>query len=75
MSKVKPDFSQILSELPPIIPRKNIPEYLGRLISVGTLENLDAQGLGPKRLKIGKNIVYTREALIEWLNDRAKSLD
>ena len=56
--------------LPPIIARNKISYFLGGLLSKGYMQNLDSEGKGPKRIKIGKRCGYVREDLIEWLKSR-----
>lgn len=54
--------------LPPIIARVEIPRYAPGLISVGRLANLDSEGKGPRTIKIGRKVGYTRRDLIEWIS-------
>ncbi len=56
--------------LPPVIARNKIAFFLGGLLSVGYMQNLDSEGKGPKRIKIGKRCGYVREDLIAWLRSR-----
>jgi hypothetical protein len=63
-------YDELLSILPPIIPRKDIERLLGGIISRGHLANLDSAGLGPPRIEIGKHIGYLRGPFVEWLKQR-----
>jgi len=72
--EIKPDFSGLKENLPPIIPRSDIQRYLGNLFSPGYLENLDSAGRGPKRIRINKRICYLREDFLSWLEARAEFL-
>lgn len=64
-------LSTLEAQLPPLIPRHRIGQFLGGLYSPGYLANLDSKGLGPKdRVLIGKKCCYTRESLIDWLRAR-----
>lgn len=63
-------FQTLLNDLPPIIPRKELPKYIGNLISVGYLANLDSAGLGPEYRRIGGSVVYERESFVQWLESR-----
>ena len=56
--------------LPPVIARNKISYFLGGLLSKGYMQNLDSEGKGPKRIKIGKRCGYLREDLIDWLKSR-----
>lgn len=68
------NFQNLLKSLPPIIARHDIEKYLGGLISKGYLQNLDCEGKGPARIKCGRKVGYTREALVEWLTNRSKEI-
>ncbi|MBI9112898.1 AlpA family transcriptional regulator [Maridesulfovibrio ferrireducens] len=65
-------FENLLETLPLLVPRKDLTKYLGSLISVGHMANLDSAGLGPASIKIGGRIVYTRESLVKWLEARSQ---
>ena len=65
------DLSSLINQLPPIIARNKIDRYLGGLISRGYLQNLDSQGRGPRRIRLGRRVGYLREDLVEWLQGRA----
>ena len=65
------DLSTLSDHLPPIIARNKIDRYLGGLISRGYLENLDSQGKGPRRIRLGRRVGYLREDLISWLESRS----
>lgn len=53
--------------LPPVIARKEVSKLLGGVISPYTLVNEDGAGRGPKGWKVGNRVVYSTDALIEWL--------
>jgi len=63
-------FSELLHELPPLIPRCQVPKLLGGLYSAKYLANLASLGEGPPFIRIGRKIVYLREGLIAWLESR-----
>jgi len=69
----RPDLSELLKTLPPVIPRKDIDRYLGGLVSKGYLANLDSQGKGPRRFVAGRHVAYLRSDLVEWLSRRSQS--
>ena len=56
--------------LPPIVPRHGIQKY-GIPYSEGHMANLDSRGEGPKAVKIGRRVCYTRASLIEWIVARS----
>lgn len=57
-------------ELPPILYRthKRFEEWTG--ISRSRISNLDAEGLGPPKVRNGRKIGYPRAALLQWLAGR-----
>lgn len=63
-------LEDLASTLPPLVARRRIGDYLPGIISAGYLANLDSQGLGPRRSKIGAKVVYQREDLIAWLENK-----
>jgi hypothetical protein len=70
--RIATDLSTLSQQLPPIIARNKIDRYLGGLISRGYLENLDSQGKGPRRIRLGRRVGYLREDLIAWLQSRSR---
>ena len=52
--------------MPPIIARKELPKYLGGMISVGTLANMGRKD-GPPYRRCSRNAVYERDSFLEWL--------
>lgn len=64
------NLNNLLQTLPPIISRNKINLFLGGLISKGTLQNLDSEGKGPRRIKIGRKVGYLREDFVAWLKER-----
>lgn len=67
----RPDLSELLKTLPPVVPRKDIDRYLGGLVSKGYLANLDSQGKGPRKFTCGRHVAYLRADLVEWLSLRS----
>lgn len=55
--------------LPAIVARQKIGEYLGGLYSARYLANLNSRGLGPRPMRIGRKVVYTKEELLRWLQE------
>lgn len=66
-----PNFESLRKALPPMIARHDIERYLGGVISRGYLQNLDSEGKGPKKCRIGKKVGYMRDDLISWLEARS----
>lgn len=50
--------------------RERVEEFTGGLISSGHIGNLDRQGRGPNRLKMGRKVVYPIKEFIAWLAAR-----
>ena len=65
----------IESKLPPVIARDHVPKLLGGVISAKTLANLDSEGRGPKRARVGRKVVYITADLLQWLETRTVSLN
>jgi len=68
------DLRNLMPNLPPIIAREKVGQLLGGVISPKRLANLDSLGEGPKRMRIGRKIVYRTEDLLDWLSQRAETL-
>ncbi len=69
------ELAGIIFSLPPMIARKKVAEYFGGAVSSKTLANADSNGTGPKnRFKIGREVVYPTQSLVEWLDGRIKIL-
>jgi len=71
----KIDFSNLIPKLPPLISRDHVETLLGGVISCKTLANLDSLGEGPKRMRMGRKVVYKTEDLLEWLETRTVILN
>ena len=69
------DLSTLRDKLPPVVSRSQIDRYLGGLISCGYLQNLDSEGKGPRRIRLGRKIGYLREDLIAWLEERCEVIE
>ena len=67
------DLSELRRTLPPIVARKKIEHYLGGILSARYLANLDSDKKGPPRVKIGRNVGYLRDPLVDWLQSRLHS--
>jgi len=69
------NLDNLRANLPPIISRDHVSELLGGVISSKTLANLDSEGKGPKRMRIGRKVAYLTEDLLEWMAARATALN
>lgn len=66
-------FDEIFQNLPLFLTRKDIAKYLGNYISPRYLANLDSQGKGPEKVKIGNKVAYPRDTFKKWFECRASS--
>jgi hypothetical protein len=73
--KDKVDFTDLARELPPLISRDHVEEILGGVISSKSLANLDSLGEGPKRMRVGRKVVYRTVDFLEWLSSRTINLN
>lgn len=71
----KIDFSDLIPKLPPFISRDHVGKLLGGVISPKSLANADSLGEGPKRMRMGRKVVYMTEDLLEWLASRTTILN
>jgi hypothetical protein len=71
----KIDFSNLIPKLPVFIARDHVEKLLGGVISSKTLANYDSEGKGPKRMRMGRKVVYKTENLLEWLAKRTTILN
>ena len=71
-----PSFQSMAERWPSsMVARTEIERFTGGIISERYISNLDSQGLGPKgRVRVGRKIVYTVEAVIEFLEARAETV-
>jgi len=65
------DLSELRKSLPAFIARKRIEHYLGGIYTQAYMRNLDSKGEGPPHVKIGHNVGYLRDSLVDWLELRA----
>lgn len=63
-------YSALERDLPPVVSRCEVPRLLGGLISSGRLANLDSEGLGPRRIRVGRKVGYLRADLVQWMRER-----
>nr|WP_287412318.1 hypothetical protein [Pseudodesulfovibrio sp.] len=68
------DLMALSAKLPPIISRDKIEKHLGGIISAKRIANLDSEGSGPPRIRIGRKIAYQTDLLLAWLKERSEVL-
>lgn len=64
-------FSDLESSLPALIARSEVARLTGGVVNPRTLANLDSEGRGPQRVRIGKKVAYPRGPFVAWLRARA----
>ncbi len=73
---MKDSLTLLEEQLPPIIPRHKIRQFLGDLYSPAYLANLDSRGSGPEdRIIVGKKVCYSRASLVKWLRARTTGVE
>lgn len=63
-------YSELERTLPPVFARTEVPRLFPGMISPGRLANLDYQGLGPRKVTLGRKVGYTRADFIDWMRKR-----
>ncbi len=71
LTKVEKKFvNTLLSNLPPVIARKEVVRFLGGIVAPQTLSNADSSGEGPEdAFRVGNSVVYRTESLVRWIVD------
>jgi len=66
-----PMLEKMRSELPEVLCRKQITQFLGGFISAKYLANLDRKNKGPKSFIFGeRKVLYYRDDVLEWMDAR-----
>ncbi len=63
-------YAELEKILPPVFARTEVPRLFGNLISVGRLANLDSERKGPRHIRLGRKVGYTRADFIAWMRSR-----
>jgi len=71
------DFKNLADKWPSsIVARSKVGSFSGGVLNSKYLANLDSLGKGPKgRIRVGRQIVYSVEALIEFMEKRAEAVE
>lgn len=71
MEQVNIVIEALKNDLPAVIARRKVGKLTGGLVAPHTLANADSAGTGPAvKVRIGKNIAYTKESFLAWLTKR-----
>ena len=72
VEKIKESFEDLArSWESAFVARTQLSKFSGGLLNPRTLSTLDCRGKGPFRIKVGRNVVYPKMDLINWLIQRA----
>ena len=71
------DFKNLAEKWPSaIVARTEVHRFSGGVLNSKYLANLDSLGKGPKgRIRVGRQIVYSVEALVEFMEERAEAVE
>ena len=58
----------------PVVARTEIEVFTGGAMKEKYIANLDSAGLGPKRFRLGRKIVYPIRELVAWLESRSTAI-
>ena len=65
---LSPEIVEYLEdELPDFIPRAQIEQYTGGLVTTGQMINLHNKGMDLRVLSFGDRVVYKKEEFIKWV--------
>ncbi|MBC8466692.1 MAG: hypothetical protein H8D55_02525 [Deltaproteobacteria bacterium] len=65
-------FQEMVDRWPSaIVARTEMDKFTGGMISGKYLANLDSDGTGPVRVKLGRKVGYPTKELVQWLRDRS----
>lgn len=68
------DFDQLKkSWRAPLVARREVGRFSGGMLTPKTMANHDSLGTGPKRIRIGRQVAYPVDALVEWLRERSSA--
>lgn len=56
------------------VARKQVGEFTGGLVAVGSMRNHDCYGTGPRRFLLKGRVGYQVDDLIEWLSHHIKAV-
>lgn len=68
--KENPIVEEFRATLPPFFKRTQVEALTGGILNAKTLANLDSQGLGPERFRVGRLVAYEKESFLLWLQAR-----
>ena len=74
VEKIKESFEDLARSWDSaFVARTQLSKFSGGLLNPRTLSTLDCRGKGPFKIKVGRNVVYPKRDLINWLIQRSLS--
>ena len=65
-------FQEMVDRWPSaIVARTEIERFTGGMISGKYIANLDSDGTGPVRVKMGRKVGYPVQDLVRWMRERS----
>ena len=65
-------FQEMVDRWPSaIVARTEVENFTGGMVSSKYIANLDSDGRGPVRVKLGRKVGYPVKDLVAWLRDRS----
>lgn len=72
-NELEATFDRMLANWPSeFVSRQSVGVFTGGMVSPKTLANFDSLGVGPLKIKIGRNAGYPKLQFVEWLRSRTK---
>lgn len=65
-------FQEMIERWPSaVVARTEVGNFTGGMMSSKYIANLDSDGAGPVRVKMGRKVGYPVKDLVAWLRDRS----
>lgn len=68
-------FDKMKKMMPEFIKRKDIAQWTFGLYSSNYISNLQSRNEGPKKVRVGNQVLLERTNLIEWIEEHSKSIN
>jgi hypothetical protein len=74
MSKVF-DLHKLAEKWPSeLVSRSEVARFSGGVLTPKYMANLDSQGDGPERMRIGRKVCYPVSSLVRWMKSRVSDV-
>lgn len=70
MREIDDFIENLRQELPPAFARKESDKLIPGVCSAKTQANLSSKGEGPPSYRLGRTVIYNRDAFLDWLRKR-----